>query len=90
MTQTAQPKISWVESAAGRAQSFVLYDVPWREYIRLGRILGERRLRINYDRGTLEVMTLSFLHERLKHILRRNRGKRWPKNSTYGMQVAGR
>ena len=52
-------------------QSFVLYDVPWRDYIRLGRILAPGELRLNYDRGTLEIMTLSSLHERLKQLLRR-------------------
>ena len=52
-------------------QSLVLHNVSWSEYVRLGRILGERPLRITYDRGTLEIMTLSSKHERLKHLMGR-------------------
>jgi Uma2 family endonuclease len=43
----------------------------WRDCLRLGRLLRDRRLRMTYDRGTLEIMTLSSEHERWKHLLRR-------------------
>jgi Uma2 family endonuclease len=52
-------------------QCLTLYDVSWQDYLRLGRLLRDRRLRLTYDRGTLEIMTLSSEHERWKHLLRR-------------------
>jgi Uma2 family endonuclease len=52
-------------------QGLLLCSVPWDDYLRLGRLLRERKLRLTYDRGTLEIMTLSPEHERLKHLLRR-------------------
>jgi Uma2 family endonuclease len=53
------------------SERLVLYDVSWRDYLRLGKLLSNRRLRMTYDRGTLEIMTLSSEHERWKHILGR-------------------
>ena len=52
-------------------QCLVLYAVPWANYIRLGRLFADRRLRMTYDRGALEIITLSPEHERWKHLLRR-------------------
>jgi Uma2 family endonuclease len=50
----------------------VLYGEPWETYVRLLRIFDERRhLRITYDRGALEIMTLSPEHEHLKKLLGR-------------------
>jgi Uma2 family endonuclease len=43
--------------------------VPWRTYERLLRIFDDRHLRITYDRGALEIMTLSPEHERFKSLL---------------------
>ncbi len=55
-----------------RVQRFVLYDEPWESYIRLVHLFDERRhLRITFDRGALEIMTVSPGHERSKHLLRR-------------------
>jgi Uma2 family endonuclease len=51
------------------ANQLVLYGVSWKTYERLLRIFEERRLRITYDRGALEIMTLSPEHERFKHLL---------------------
>jgi Uma2 family endonuclease len=52
------------QSPAG--QRLVLYGVSWPEYGRLLRAFGERpAVRLTYDRGALEVMTLSFEHESL-------------------------
>lgn len=48
-----------------------LSGVSWNQYIRLLRILDDRHLRLSYDRGELEIMTLSPEHERLKGFLRR-------------------
>src|SRR5947209_5150539 len=47
-------------------QRFVLYGVSWPEYNRLLRALAERpSLRLTYDRGALELVTLSLEHESL-------------------------
>src|SRR5438093_4119033 len=46
-------------------QRFVLYGVSWQEYVRMLRAFSERHgVRLTYDRGTLEFMTLSLEHER--------------------------
>ena len=51
-------------------QRLLLYDVSWQAYERLLRALEERRrLRITFDQGSLEIMTLSLGHERIKHLL---------------------
>jgi Uma2 family endonuclease len=60
-----------LQQTAAPPQALLLYHVSWREYVRLGRILGDRPLRMTYDRGTLEIMTLSPEHERWKHLLGR-------------------
>jgi Uma2 family endonuclease len=41
---------------AGRAPA-VLYDIDWQTYTRLLRTFRERRLRLTYDRGTLEIQS---------------------------------
>lgn len=47
----------------------VLDGVSWRTYMQILQAFDERHLRITYDRGTLEIMTLSPEHERMKHLL---------------------
>lgn len=49
--------------------SIVWKDVSWNFYRAMLREYDERPSRINYDRGTLEVMTLSIEHERYKMML---------------------
>ena len=49
--------------------SIVFRDASWRLYQSILREYDERPSRINYDRGTLEIMTLSLEHERYKSIL---------------------
>src|SRR5438445_2046967 len=47
----------------------VLGAMDWRNYGRLLRILADRRaIRVTYDRGTLEIMTLSYEHESLGYL----------------------
>ncbi|TMQ31234.1 MAG: Uma2 family endonuclease, partial [Planctomycetota bacterium] len=47
-------------------QHFLLYGVSWQEYGRMLRAFAERpSLRLTYDRGALELMTLSLEHEAL-------------------------
>lgn len=49
------------------AQHFVLDNVTWQQYLAISDALPERGgLRINYDRGTLELMTTSTVHEKYK------------------------
>jgi Uma2 family endonuclease len=53
-------------------QRLLLTGIDWPTYLRLSRTLGARRsVRLTYDRGRLEIMTLSPEHERFKHLLRR-------------------
>jgi Uma2 family endonuclease len=53
-------------------QRLVLYSVPWRMYERALRTFAERPgVRLTYDRGTLEFMTLSHEHETYCYLLAR-------------------
>jgi Uma2 family endonuclease len=53
-------------------QRFMLYGVDWKEYGRFLRAFGHRPgVRLTYDRGCLEIMTLSFEHESLARLLDR-------------------
>jgi Uma2 family endonuclease len=50
----------------------VLYNIDWRGYCAIGRILTDRPgLRLTYDRGVLEIMTTSPEHERFKRLIDR-------------------
>jgi Uma2 family endonuclease len=49
--------------------SVVFRDVGWQFYKAMLREFDEQPSRINYDRGTLEIMTLSIEHERYKTVL---------------------
>jgi Uma2 family endonuclease len=49
----------------------VLEHISWDTYETLLEEIGERPIRLNYDNGTLEIMTLSFPHEHYKRILAR-------------------
>lgn len=52
-----------------KQQRFVLDGVPWERYTRLLHGFSDRHLRITYDRGILEIMTLSHEHEGLAEFL---------------------
>lgn len=53
-------------------QRFILYYVPWRTYERLLRVFADRpAVRLTYDRGTLELMTVSYEHESSSYLLGR-------------------
>jgi len=52
-----------------RSQRLLLDDVSWQAYERMLRALQDRRLRITYDEGSLEIMTPSLHHERTRHLL---------------------
>jgi Uma2 family endonuclease len=52
-------------------QRFLLHGVDWRSYKMLGDALLNRHVRITYDRGDLEMMTVSNEHERNKKFVAR-------------------
>jgi Uma2 family endonuclease len=49
--------------AAPVGNRVLLYSVSWEEYTKFLEAAGTHRLRLTYDRGTLELMTLSNPHE---------------------------
>jgi len=59
--------VSTVE--APREQSFVLRDIDWSGYRSIADSVGESHVRLTYDRGNLELMTLSHGHERWGELL---------------------
>ena len=52
-------------------QYFLLSLVPWKAYVAFCDCLGQRNLRVTYDRGEMEVMSLSRKHEKGKKRLGR-------------------
>src|SRR5436189_294631 len=68
-TETETRGDSGEEAPAAHGGQLLLDGVAWRNYLRLLRALDDRHLRITYDRGALEIMTLSPEHERFKHLL---------------------
>lgn len=46
-----------------KSNRLVLYGIDWKTYVRILKALDHRHLRITYDRGALEIMTLSLKHE---------------------------
>ncbi|ETX05975.1 MAG: hypothetical protein ETSY2_19840 [Candidatus Entotheonella gemina] len=55
--------------AAPVTQRMILRGIRWHTYRQLAADLGEAPVRLAYDRGTLEVMTPSFEHERINRLL---------------------
>jgi Uma2 family endonuclease len=52
-------------------QRFVLKTADWKMYREISSALVNRHVRLTYDRGRLEFMTLSFLHENSSNLLGR-------------------
>jgi Uma2 family endonuclease len=52
-------------------QRVTLSCVPWEAYVGIGELLRDHPIRMTYDRGRLEIMTLSREHERMKKLLAR-------------------
>jgi Uma2 family endonuclease len=44
-------------------ERILLHNINWRVYETLSSAIGERHIRLTYDDGDLEIMTLSFGHE---------------------------
>jgi Uma2 family endonuclease len=51
-------------------QRFLFHDIDWRQYGTILEAIEQQHLRTTYDRGSLELMTLSSEHERYKNLLR--------------------
>jgi Uma2 family endonuclease len=60
----AKPPVS-----KSNGQQVVLHDIPWQAYVTMCDALPERYIRMTYDRGELEIMTVSDRHERYKTLL---------------------
>lgn len=57
---------------SAKEQHLILHDVDWPSYSRLLRVLANRPgVRLTYDRGCLEIMTLSHTHENSSYLLAR-------------------
>ena len=50
-------------------QRFVMRNLDWPRYRALADVVGETHVRLTYDRGKLEFMTLSHGHERCSNLL---------------------
>ncbi len=59
-----------VQSTNGAEQRVILYGVSWQTYQNISSALEPHpSVRLTYDQGALEIMTVSFLHEKLKGII---------------------
>src|SRR4051794_14861392 len=52
-------------------QRFVWYGIGWEGYQTLLELVGDRPIRLTYDRGNLEIMSPLSVHERCKYLLGR-------------------
>ena len=52
-------------------QRLRLSGIPWETYVLYSDGLGPRHIRVTYDRGEMEIMTLSYKHEHKKRRLGR-------------------
>src|SRR6185437_9643079 len=67
MTTLATPR-----PAAGPSTSGVVFhDATWDDYEAMLHIVGNRPIRVTYDRGTMEVFMPSFEHGRETYLLGR-------------------
>lgn len=57
------------ETANARDPHVVFHDVSWSFYEAVLKELDEQPTRVNYDQGTLEIMTISIQHERYKDMI---------------------
>ena len=59
-----------VTTATGAEQRVLMHGVSWETYQNISSALEPHpSVRLTYDRGALEIMTVSFLHERYKSII---------------------
>ncbi len=65
MATATQPPTEW-PSGEGR---LLLHDVGWNDYEAMLEIVGERHIRVTFDRGTMEVTEPSPRHEQAARLL---------------------
>src|SRR4051794_17672469 len=66
MMTTTVPVRPAQEPTEGRV---IFHDVGWGEYEAMLKIVGERRVRVTYDGGTMEVSMPSQRHEQVAQLL---------------------
>ncbi len=70
VTATTEPKVDLRnEDSEMGGQRFALGGVSWKEYEWFLKAVGNRRLFLTYDRGKLELMSPSYVHERVAEAL---------------------
>jgi Uma2 family endonuclease len=52
-------------------QQRIVLNVDWDSYVGIGEYLRDQPVRMTYDRGALEIMTLSLQHEQITALLAR-------------------
>ena len=57
------------QALAGEHEYVLLHGVRWSTYVALLEDMGDRHIRLTYDNGDLEIMTLSPRHEWSKRLL---------------------
>jgi Uma2 family endonuclease len=63
---TTIPSTALDRGSAGAEQRIALYDIDWATYQRIATGSGRRRILLAYNRGVLEIMSPSALHEGYK------------------------
>jgi len=68
-TATINPHQELIEKLPP-ASTLILRDISWEEYEEILDALGEAKgLRVSYDQGTLQIMTLSTRHEKYARLI---------------------
>ena len=52
-------------------ERFVFYDIGWEGYQAILKLLGDRKVRTTYDRGSMELMAPHWSHERFGNLIGR-------------------
>lgn len=65
------PVLEQPPDVATSSQRFIFRDADWPMYMGFLKALGERHVRLTYDRGRMELMTLSHRHEHSRSLLGR-------------------
>src|SRR5262245_43331999 len=70
-TQPRRMHMAGRTSLTSEGQRFLLSGLDYHRYVAIADAIGEQPIRLTYCRGSLELSTPSFKHERLRHILSR-------------------
>jgi Uma2 family endonuclease len=64
-----RPVVVVAQVAENTNQRLVIRDLDWRRYRQISTALSGRHVRLTYDRGNLEFMTISSAHAHLSRLL---------------------